>query len=797
MKTINFIYLTIFLFFLALNIFAQDSNTLLLALEKETIPQKKADLMFRIGLEYQKQNGHKKAISYFRKSIETSDNNKIQKEQKIIQSYISLNEYGEALKIVDDINQELKDKKDKNNILIDNLNQGIQYADIIKNYEKAKIYNEQLLEIYQKNNITTEIGRVYNNLGVIARRTGNNDEASSCFMKAINNNNITLKNKNISLRNKVFTHINSGISYLKLKDAKKADIHFNKALEIAEKSNDKNIQASAYNYIAMADYLDDKNNSALEYANRAKTIAEENKDDENKLSAYKILALIYQSEENYKESQIFSTKQQEMLNAINAKKQQIKEKNLQTEIDIEKKESEIKGILAENAKREAELKQSESERQRQKLELANKEKELGILKRDKELQQSKIKQQALEEQRVKDMLAITQQRAETEKQTAIAEKQTILAKAREKETQAEREKTENQAKIAEQERKGKEISEQKNKLQDEKLSQQKWINVLGIGIVVLVLGILFFVYRSLQQTKKLNNALADKNAEIQEANIALVEKQDEINVQNEELQQQQDEILAQRDALVEKNDIISKEQAKAENLLLNILPFEVASELKETGKTQVRYFENITVLFADVKGFSALAKKVTPQELIAELDATFSKMDEISMKYGLERIKTIGDCYMACGGLPEKNTTHAIDVVLAALGIQQWMNDEREKRNGDFWQVRLGMHTGDAVAGVIGKTKFAYDIWGNTVNLASRMESNGQVGRVNISQKTFEAVEKFIIAEFRGEIEAKNIGKVNAYAVERLKPEYASDEIGITPNDVFWEEWKKIEATLK
>ncbi len=137
--------------------------------------------------------------------------------------------------------------------------------------------------------------------------------------------------------------------------------------------------------------------------------------------------------------------------------------------------------------------------------------------------------------------------------------------------------------------------------------------------------------------------------------------------------------------------------------------------MKETGKTEVRYFESVTVLFADVKGFSALATKISPQALIAELDATFTKMDEISTRFGLERIKTIGDCYMACGGLPNANKTHPFDVVLTALNIQHWMNEER-KKNPDFWQVRLGLHTGDAVAGVIGKTKFAYDIWGNTVN---------------------------------------------------------------------------------
>jgi class 3 adenylate cyclase len=147
---------------------------------------------------------------------------------------------------------------------------------------------------------------------------------------------------------------------------------------------------------------------------------------------------------------------------------------------------------------------------------------------------------------------------------------------------------------------------------------------------------------------------------------------------------------------------------------------------------------------------------------------------------------------MACGGLPDANKTHAFDVVLTALHIQHWMNEERERRQGNFWQVRLGAHTGDAVAGVIGKTKFAYDIWGNTVNLASRMESGGEVGKVNVTQQTFEAVQDFFEGSYREEIEAKNIGKVRAYFITRLKPEYAQDAFGFEPNEKFWEAYRHL-----
>lgn len=233
-------------------------------------------------------------------------------------------------------------------------------------------------------------------------------------------------------------------------------------------------------------------------------------------------------------------------------------------------------------------------------------------------------------------------------------------------------------------------------------------------------------------------------------------------------------------------NLIEIERQKSEQLLMNILPAEVAIELKEKGITEVRYFMKASVLFADVKGFSALAGKVTPQELIQELDFTFGAFDDISEKFNLERIKTIGDCYMCAGGVPHKNETNPIDITLAAIGFQDWMNREREKRNGNFWQVRLGIHTGELVAGVIGKTKFAYDIWGNTVNLASRLETGGDVGKVNISETTYQEIKDFFDCTPRGKIEAKNIGLVETYFVEQIKTEYSVNGEGKEPNEKFW-----------
>ncbi len=218
-------------------------------------------------------------------------------------------------------------------------------------------------------------------------------------------------------------------------------------------------------------------------------------------------------------------------------------------------------------------------------------------------------------------------------------------------------------------------------------------------------------------------------------------------------------------ALEEKNEIIEKERQRSDELLLNILPEETANELKENGNAKARKYDSVTVLFSDFKGFTMIAEKLTPEELVAELDACFRGFDAIMDKYNVEKIKTIGDAYMAVGGLPEPNQTHPQNVISAALEMQAFM-DERRKTI-DTFQMRIGIHTGSVVAGVVGNRKFAYDIWGDAVNLAARMESSGEPGKVNISEDTFGLVKTQFKCTSRGKIAAKNKGEVEMYFVEK------------------------------
>ncbi|GAB4401920.1 MAG: hypothetical protein OHK0053_25240 [Microscillaceae bacterium] len=231
------------------------------------------------------------------------------------------------------------------------------------------------------------------------------------------------------------------------------------------------------------------------------------------------------------------------------------------------------------------------------------------------------------------------------------------------------------------------------------------------------------------------------------------------------------------------------EKQKSEQLLLKIFPEEVAEELKERNDATPRYFKSASILFADVNGFSTTARRLKdePHKLVKMLDRCFEALDDIAIRHGIERIKTIGDCYMAVAGVPTETHSHALDLVLAGLEMQAVIEQATdETREVDQWRLRMGIHTGDLVAEVIGRMKFTYDVWGDSVNLASRLETTGIVGRVHISTETYQAVKEFFVCEKRPEmIEAKNISKVQSYFVERLKPEFCTDEAGLIPNAVF------------
>jgi len=240
---------------------------------------------------------------------------------------------------------------------------------------------------------------------------------------------------------------------------------------------------------------------------------------------------------------------------------------------------------------------------------------------------------------------------------------------------------------------------------------------------------------------------------------------------------------------------IAEERDKADRLLHNILPASIVGELKARGRVEPRFYESATILFADFEGFTRLTERTDPKGLVEQLDQFFSAFDQIAERHHLEKLKTIGDAYMCAGGLPVVNRTHPIDACLVALSTQSYMermNRQRERLHLPRWELRIGVHTGPVMAGVVGQKKFIYDVWGDAVNVASRMEAAGSGGRINVSDAVMNRVKDLFEFEDRGTIDVKNKGRLRMYYLSRIKSALSQDGQGHVPNAAFHRECERL-----
>lgn len=304
-----------------------------------------------------------------------------------------------------------------------------------------------------------------------------------------------------------------------------------------------------------------------------------------------------------------------------------------------------------------------------------------------------------------------------------------------------------------------------------------WFRLIAISSIVLIF-LSVYRYRVEQQRRQMVRL-----------EMKIMERTTEIRSQNKRIAEQNKEIEIQKREVEEKSILLQQEKEKVEKLLLNILPEDTVKELSDSGTTRARAFNHVSVMFTDFAGFTTVAQEVEPIDLIDRLDMFFSRFDEIVEKWNLEKIKTVGDAYLCAGGMPIRSKENPIHTVLAGLEIQKFMKRqaaEDESIGLKPWALRVGINTGEVVAGVIGKKRYAYDIWGASVNLAQRMEVNCKPGAVNISESTYEIIEPYFVCTPRGKVMAKNSGLVNMYFVERIKPELSADVDGIVPNEQFW-----------
>ena len=371
---------------------------------------------------------------------------------------------------------------------------------------------------------------------------------------------------------------------------------------------------------------------------------------------------------------------------------------------------------AELKKQEEQIKKQNDDIKKQNDDIAKQKADLEKQKKDAQRIKNEIAALSKDNQANKNLIL--------EKQSELSEKEKALTQTNEKLTvlNEEAEKLAARNKILEQET-------QIRKLEVEKQQTQKIILFSIIGIFLILSFILFRLYKSKQNFAK---------------------------------------------ELSKKNEIILAEKKRSDDLLLNILPVETANELKATGRAVARDYEMVTVLFTDFKDFTVISESLSPKDLVDEIDMCFCAFDTIVEKYGIEKINTIGDAYLCADGIANENDDpknhNPSKVIEAAFEIVDFMTEMHKKRKAEgkpFFNIRIGIHSGPLVAGVVGKKKFAYDIWGDTVNTAARMEQNSEPGKINISSFTHNLVKDNYNFTHRGKIEAKNKGHIDMYFVER------------------------------
>lgn len=265
------------------------------------------------------------------------------------------------------------------------------------------------------------------------------------------------------------------------------------------------------------------------------------------------------------------------------------------------------------------------------------------------------------------------------------------------------------------------------------------------------------------------------------------------------LAQQTMSLLELRRQLLEREDLLrevsearaelEREKVRSDALLKTILPGDIADELKAHDRVVPRYCESATVMFCDFRNFTRLTEGLDPARLVEQLHNNFARFDEIALAHHLEPLKTIGDAYLCVGGLPRRTRTHGVDACLAALQMQRFLseaNRQRQRLRMAPWELRIGINSGSVVAGIVGKRRFTYDIWGDAVNVAQRLEEACEPGRVNISASTLTMVERLFVTEPRGSVEVKHKGPVDMFFLDRIRPEFSANDDGTLPNEAFW-----------
>jgi len=623
------------------------------------------------------------------------------------------------------------------------------YQELVTLYKGANLlnealgYNKKIKKIIQQENNPKLSAAIDNNIGYIHSTLGNHEKALEYFIQTRE----LCKKKAYVDQAALLTNI--GITYHNLKRSGKAIDFLRQAEKVLRKSGDPNREMASLVYTLAVIYLNgnDIYNAKLSI-DEAQRIATRNNNQKLLTDIYASAGSIDEKLYQYESALDYYQRHLTLRDSFLLEDRKRQQDLLQQQFLLNRSEKEMRLVMVQQDIQKLMISQLNLEKDKiflesEKLQLENKTKESELiqLQQERAIQEAEIKNKVLETERTEQTLRLTAQRLETE------QKERAIGELRQKE---ELERLKQQSLFRENDvlKKDKDLlTKDKNLLTqqqaldrlniEKRQGELETIYILsGIGFLILLM-----ILAGLFYSRKANQKLAQQNEQIENQKVEI-----------EKSHQQ-----------------VEEERQKAEEILLNILPAETARELKETGVAIPKNYEMVSVLFSDFSSFTSAAEEMNPDELIKELNICFMKFDEIMEQNNMEKIKTIGDSYMCAGGIPATNKSNPIDAVNAAVAMQKYIHDRRrtrENEGGKYWGMRIGIHTGKVIAGVVGKKKFAYDIWGDTVNLASRMESSGEDGRINISDVTYKHVKAFYRCQYRGGIVAKNKGSVDMYFVE-------------------------------
>ena len=592
------------------------------------------------------------------------------------------------------------------------------------NLGKTLLYYLRIEDIVSRFGHPDEKGRLYNNLGKVYADLGDYRKALEYFSKTEIQCDAA-KSAGSTCELMEMLYINKGIALHNTGNTKAGLEYLFRAEALLKARNDQYALANLEHIMATMYSNSNDRYNALAHNETAIQYALQTNQVDVLTRSYRTAAQIYQDLYDFEKAFDYYARYLTLSDSTRLDEQRRQMMLAERSSQLRAAEGEIRFLLAQQEIKERDLQQARVEQE--KLEQTNlalasdakqKELEVALLQKQTEVDQATLREKIALALQADQKSRIALQALDAEKQSALISR----LKQQEAIDQAERLASEQQVELL---RREKQLADLQINANAEFERNTYIIGGLGIGVLLILAISWWFARRASRR----------------------------LRLQNQKIEAQKNQI--------------DNERGKSDRLLLNILPEEIATELKTRGYAAPKLYDSATVLFTDFVNFTKLSSKLPPEQIIAELDECFLAFDAIIDRHELEKIKTIGDAFMCAGGLPVPNETHPVNAVRAALEITAWLKNRNETNpNAVFREMRIGIHTGPVVAGVIGKNKFAYDIWGDAVNLASRLEEQGEDGRVNISQTTYEAIKDYFVCTWRGQREVHNKGLVDMYFIE-------------------------------